>query len=238
MEADFLSKVLNIVAVDLLLSGDNAVVIAMAVASLPKELARKAAIWGAVGAVGLRIVFAALAALLLGIPLLEAIGGLLLFWIAWKLLVGEGDDDENPAGQVTHFFHAVRTIILADVVMSLDNILAVGGASHGDLKLLLFGLALSIPIVLFGSSLLTKVLHRFPAIAYVGAAILVNLAAQMFLNDKFVRQYGAFFFDHVPAWFADYGMRVIAIVVVCGLGYLRARKAHAGAPVEKTGDAS
>ena len=142
-------NVLKITVIDLVLSGDNAVVIAMAVRSLPKDIARKASIFGAGAAVALRIAFTAAAALLLHVPFLQAVGGAILFWIAYKLLIEEEEGEERP-GEIRDFWEAVRIIVLADLVMSLDNILAVGGASEGNLALMLFGLALSIPLVLFG----------------------------------------------------------------------------------------
>lgn len=182
---DFLPALLNIIVIDLVLSGDNAVVIAMAVQHLPPQMARKAAIWGAAGAVGLRVFFAAIAAMLLSVPLLQAIGGIALFWIAYKLLV-EKEEDAHAHQEVHSFRDAIKIIILADVVMSLDNILAVGGASHGNIWLLLFGLGLSIPLVLFGSSLLTDVLRRWPILGYVGSAVLAWTAGRMILHDRFV----------------------------------------------------
>lgn len=181
-----LDAVLKIVVIDLVLSGDNAVVIAMAVKSLPEKVARRASIIGAAGAVILRVVFAALAALLLSVPYLQAIGGIALFWIAYKLLIEEEEGEETP-GEIHGFWEAVRIIIIADAVMSLDNILAVGGASHGNVTLLLFGLALSIPIVLFGSQFLTTLLRRWPMLAYVGAGVLAWTAAEMVMHDQKVR---------------------------------------------------
>lgn len=182
MDGVTLDAVIKIIVIDLVLSGDNAVVIAMAVKSLPPQIARRAAIIGAAGAVLLRVLFAALAAVLLAVPYLQAIGGALLFWIAYKLLV-QKDEEMHHAGDVQGFWQAVRIIILADVVMSLDNILAVGGAAHGNLALLLFGLVLSIPIVLFGSQLLTGLMHRWPFLAYLGAGVLAWTAGEMLLHD-------------------------------------------------------
>lgn len=177
---------LNIVAVDLILSGDNAVVIGMAVRRLPPALARRAAIIGAIGAVGLRVLFTALAAWLLAIPLLQAAGGVVLLFVAWKLLQGGGPEDDAVAA-AEGFWPAVKAIVAADVVMSLDNILAVGGAAHGNVWLLLFGLALSIPLVLGGSALVTGALRRWPALSAVGAGVLAVTAAQMLAGDPTIR---------------------------------------------------
>jgi YjbE family integral membrane protein len=185
VDLGFLTAILTIIAIDLVLSGDNAVVIAMASRRLPPAQRRKAIIWGGGGAVVLRILFTILASLLLSVPLLQAAGGILLIYIAIKLLrphtVEHGDIKEANT-----MAEAIRTIIMADVVMSLDNMLAVGGAAHGNLGLLIFGLALSIPILLFGSSAIARMIDRYPWLNYVGAAILVHTAIVMFFEDKYV----------------------------------------------------
>lgn len=224
-----LEQVMKIVVIDLVLSGDNAVVIAMAVKSLPSAIARRAAIIGAAGAVGLRVVFAAAAAYLLAIPYLQAFGGMILFWIAYKLLIQEEEGEESP-GEIHNFGEAVRIIILADLVMSLDNILAVGGASHGNLLLLLFGLALSIPIVLFGSQMLTTVLRRWPALAYVGSGVLAWTAAEMIVHDKKVGP----LVDSVGVWHLDTIFQVLATLLVLALGYMAARRMKAKSDAKKT----
>ena len=177
-----LTAILSIIIIDLVLSGDNAVVIGMAARSLSAENRRKAIVFGGAGAIGLRILFTALATVLLGIPYLQAIGGVLLFYIAFKLLQpqGGGHGGIKEAGSLRE---AIQTIILADVVMSLDNILAVAGAAHGDIRLLMFGLLLSIPIILFGSELVARLLGRFPALLYLGAFVLVHAAVAMMLQD-------------------------------------------------------
>ena len=180
-----LSAILSIIIIDLVLSGDNAVVIGMAARSLSPENRRKAIIFGGAGAVGLRILFTALATILLGIPYLQAIGGLLLIYIAFKLVRPQGAShgDIRAAGNLRE---AIQTIVLADVVMSLDNILAVAGAAHGDIRLLMFGLLLSIPILLFGSELVARLLGRFPALLYIGVYVLVHAAVVMFFEDPTV----------------------------------------------------
>jgi YjbE family integral membrane protein len=185
VDFEFLVPILKIIAIDLVLSGDNAVVIAMASRRLPPAQRRKAIIWGGGGAVVLRIIFTVLAALLLGVPLLQAIGGLLLLYIAVKLL-RPAHDHHSGVKEADTMMGAIRTIILADVVMSLDNMLAVGGAAHGHLWLLLFGLALSIPILLLGSSFIARLIDRYPWLNYVGAAILVHTALEMFFADDLV----------------------------------------------------
>ena len=174
MDLDLLSKLGAIIVIDLVLSGDNAVVIGMASRSLPLEARKRAIILGGVGAVGLRIFFTAIAALLLDVPLLQAIGAVLLLYIAFRLV--RPAHHEEHVTEASSMREAVKTIIMADVVMSLDNILAVGGAAHGDLYLLLFGLGLSLPILLFGSSIVARMMNRLPILVYIGAAILVITA--------------------------------------------------------------
>jgi YjbE family integral membrane protein len=184
---ELLSAVLSIVVIDLVLSGDNAVVIGMAARSLSPENRRKAIILGGAGAIGLRILFTALATLLLGIPGLQAIGGVLLFYIAFKL-IRPHDPEGHNVKEAGNLREAVQTIVLADVVMSLDNVLAVGGAAHGNLQLLIFGLLLSIPIILFGSELVARLMGRFPAFIYIGVFVLVHAAVSMILHDPTVER--------------------------------------------------
>ena len=209
MDLVLLKAVFSIVLIDLVLSGDNAVVIGMASRLLPAAQRRRAILLGAGGAVGLRILFTALTAVLLGIPLLQAGGGLLLLWIAFKLLRqrehAQGVTEGRTLGE------AVRTIILADVIMSLDNILAVGGAAHGNLGLLLFGLGLSMPIILFGSGLVAVLLHRLPWLAYLGSGILVYTAVEMILEDRLLAAY----LPH--AWPLALGTSSVLVVGVLGL---------------------
>lgn len=184
LEIDFLTRLFSIVLIDLVLSGDNAVVIGMAARRLSDENRRKAIIWGGVGAVALRVLFTVAAALLLGLPYLQAIGGILLLWIAIRLI--KPSHDEAHIHEAGSLGDAIRTIILADVVMSLDNILAVGGAAHGHLGLLVFGLMLSIPILMLGSNLVAKVLQRLPILLYIGVFVLVHAAVGMILGDKLI----------------------------------------------------
>jgi len=186
-ELDLIKAVLSIVVIDLVLSGDNAVVIGMASRRLAPEQRRRAIIFGAVGAIGLRVTFTAMVALLLGIPLLQAVGGAVLIWIAFKLLREEHNEQNVREG--ANLFDAVRTIIIADVIMSLDNILAVGGAAHGNLGLLLFGLALSMPIIMFGSNIVATLMNRLPWLVYLGSAILAYTAGEMIFEDRIIGNY-------------------------------------------------
>ena len=182
-----LPGLMGIVIIDLVLSGDNAIVIGMAARRLSPRQRRMAIILGGAGAIGLRVLFAAMAALLLRIPLLQAAGGFLLVWIAWKLLREEGSGhDVAESGSLVG---ALKTIILADVIMSLDNILAIAGVSHGDVGLLLFGLLLSMPLILFGSGLIAAIMNRAPWLTLVGAGILAWTAGKMVVEDPVVTQY-------------------------------------------------
>jgi YjbE family integral membrane protein len=184
MSLDLLTQVLAIIFINVILSGDNALVIGMASRTLPPKQRRMAIILGGAGAIVLRIVFTAVAALFLHVPLLEAAGGLILVWIAYKLL-----NDDSDAHQVTSgdsLISAIRTIIVADAVMSLDNMLAVAGAAHGSIELLLFGLGASMPFILIGSNYLARLLNRFPWLMIGGAGVLAVTAASMIADDKLV----------------------------------------------------
>lgn len=215
LSVDFLAKVLSIIVIDLVLSGDNAVVIGMAARRLSPDQRRRAIIIGGGGAVVLRMIFTALAALLLGIPFLQAAGGLLLLWIAYKLLRPEDHDAHvSEAGSLSQ---AIKTIVLADVVMSLDNILAVGGAAHGHLGLLLFGLAFSIPLLLLGSELVARLLGRLPVLVYFGAIVLVLTAVSMILEDEIVHDLHAF---------ATWETALITLVISTVIVYLGWRAQH------------
>ncbi|HHW42363.1 YjbE family putative metal transport protein [Desulfofundulus thermobenzoicus] len=183
----FIAAVFSIVIINLVLSGDNALVIAMACRCLPAVDQKKAVFWGTFGAVALRVVLTVAAVYLLKIPFLQLVGGLLLVWIALKLLLEDsGEENVYEAGC---FWDAVKTIVMADFVMSLDNVLGVAAAARGNLWLLIFGLALSVPIVVAGSSLIIKILKRLPLTVDVGAAILGWTAGEMILKDRFVHPY-------------------------------------------------
>ncbi|MCR2823159.1 TerC family protein [Lederbergia panacisoli] len=177
---------LKIIAIDIVLSGDNAIVIAMATRSLPKELQNKAILWGTAGAVTLRILFAIIIVWLLQIPYVNIIGGLLLLWIAYTVLVG-GKDETNISSH-TGFMKAIGTIIMADAVMSLDNVIAVAGAANGHVLMIAIGVAISIPIMIFGSKFIVKAMDKYHWIAYVGSGILAWTAGEMLLKDKHVDQ--------------------------------------------------
>jgi YjbE family integral membrane protein len=186
LSGELFARFLGILAIDLILSGDNAVVIALAVRQLKGDTRRKAIILGATGAVLLRLFFAAIVTFLLQIPLLQAVGGALLLWVAWKLVHDSPGGEENEVQAGGNLWEAIRIIIIADVVMSLDNVVALVGVSGGNLALLVFGLALTIPLIIWGSTLLSALLDRWRWLVYVGAGILVYVAVEMLFEDRVV----------------------------------------------------
>ncbi|MEI7841706.1 MAG: TerC family protein [Gallionellaceae bacterium] len=181
--AQFWVDVFKIIMIDLLLSGDNAVVIALACRNLPAAQRKKGILYGVGGAIGLRIVLTFFAVSLLALPYLKLVGALLLLWIGIKLLL---PDDEHSEGNIkadTHLWGAIKTIIIADFVMSLDNVLGVAGAAHGNVMLLVFGLLISIPMIAWSSQLVLKLIDRFPFIVFAGGALLGYVAGEMLLGE-------------------------------------------------------
>src|SRR5258705_7283837 len=172
----------QIIVVNILLSGDNAVVIALAARSLPAHQQKQAIIWGSVAAIIMRVILTIVAVEMLKLPYLKIIGGLLLFWIAIQLLVPE-DDGEDGIESSSNVMVAIRTILIADLVMSLDNVIGVAAAAKGDNVLVILGLAISIPLIIFGSTLLLKLMDRFPIIITGGAALLGWVAGEMLITD-------------------------------------------------------
>jgi len=219
VDLELIGQLLQIIAIDLVLSGDNAVVIAMASRRLPPEQRRKAILWGGGGAVGLRIVFTILASLLLDVNYIQAIGGLLLVYIAIKLVRPGGAEHGNVEAADT-MRGAIQTIIMADAVMSLDNMLAVGAAGHGHIGLLIFGLMLSIPILLFGSSLIARLIDKYVWLNYVGAAILVHTALELFFADDVVHD------TLHPSRLMELIIIALAIAAVTALGVFWTRRAR------------
>jgi YjbE family integral membrane protein len=182
---DNIVPILQIVWIDLLLSGDNAVVIALACRSLPPRQRKLGMLLGAGTAIGLRIIFAMAITFLLGVPFLKIIGGLLLLWIGIKLAVGE-EEEGHDIESSENLWRAVRTIAIADAVMSLDNVIAIAGAAGGNIWLFIFGLLLSIPLIIFGSQIITTIIDRFPAVIWAGAALLGWIAGEMIVGDPVV----------------------------------------------------
>ena len=200
----------SIIMVNLLLSGDNAVVIGMAVRTLPAGQKQRAMVIGGLGAIGLRVVLTAVAALLLRIPLLQAAGGLVLAWITYRLLVpGDGVAAVRVATEAT-FGAALRTIIVADLTMSVDNMLAVAAAAHGNLGLLIIGLVLSMAVILAGGSVVAVLLGKLPWLVYVGGAILLLVAGNLIASDPVLKDVLG-----VYPW-AAWGLAVTLGVVVAG----------------------
>jgi len=182
----FWIAVLQIIAVDIMLGGDNAVVIALACRKLPPEQRQKGIFWGVFGAIGLRAVMIFFALQLLALPFLKIVGGLLLLWIGIKLLQPEHGDEHGNIDGGTTLLAAIKTIVVADAVMSLDNVIAVAGASHGSMVLVTFGILVSIPIVVWGSKLVLTLMDRFPIVITLGAALLGWIAGGMLLTDPTV----------------------------------------------------
>jgi YjbE family integral membrane protein len=213
----FVVGIINIVIIDLILAGDNAVVIAMAVRSLPRRQRQWGIILGAGAAVILRVVLTFFVAQLLGIKFLKLAGGALIAWIAVKLFV-EGTPEQTDK-EAKNLLQAMWLIVVADITMSLDNVLAVAGASHGNLFLLIFGLALSIPLVVFTSNLLAMLMDRYPIIIYIGAAVLGRVAGEMIFTDPAVEVW-----LNPPVWFR-YTMEALFAVGVILIGKLWLRLA-------------
>jgi YjbE family integral membrane protein len=186
LDTSFWIGFINIIILDLVLSGDNAVVIGMAARALPYRQRKKAILLGTSAAILLRVALTGIAAYLLNIPLLMSVGGLVLLWIAMKLIAEEDDGTEVHVGRGLK--EAVKTIIIADVVMSLDNVLAVAGAAHGNFWLVLFGLALSIPIIMWGSRVIAVMMNQLSWLLYVGSAILGYTAGQLIVDDPIIHQ--------------------------------------------------
>ena len=177
-----------IVLIDLVLAGDNAIVIALAARNLPPLLKRKAIIWGTVGAIVVRSAMTVGVVWLLQIPGLMLVGGLGLVWIAYQLLADQGDGEAHGESATT-FWGAMKTIIVADALMGVDNVLGVAGAAHGAFDLVVIGLLVSIPIVVLGSSVVLKLVERFPSIISIGAAVLAFTAAQMLVSEPLLSDY-------------------------------------------------
>lgn len=221
-DPEMLLRVLSIVAIDLTVSGENALVIALAVRSLPPRQQMQGRIWGTVGAVVLRVVLIFVVTYLLQVPLLRLVGGILLLWIAVRL-VRQSPDHEPSVKESGSLRSAIWTIMLADAVMSLDNVLAVAGAAHGHFMLALFGVALSLPIVVFGSGLVGAMMTRWPGMIYLAGGVLGYVGGEMIVDDPFAE-----------AWLG-HGVLTLAIpivlaVAIAALGWLGARPAASRRP--------
>jgi YjbE family integral membrane protein len=211
----------SIIGANIVLSGDNAVVIAMAARKLPEKQRKQAVLYGSAAAIVLRIVLTLVAVQLLHYPYLKLIGAILLVYIGVQLLTDSGDEEESDQKDSKDgMFAAVRTILIADLVMSLDNVIAVAAAAKGNTTLLILGLAISIPLIVFGSTILMKVMDRFPIIIPMGAALLGFLAGEMFVTDPSTK----LFFEKLLPSPVIAGVIGAAIVVLIGLAIKKARR--------------
>lgn len=223
LSASFFAALLQIMLVNVVLSGDNAVVIALAARNLPAQLQNQAILWGSGGAIVLRVLLTIIAVQLLQIPYLQALGGLLLVWIAVQLLV-EKDEEDGAHHAHGDLLGAVKTILIADVVMSLDNTLAIAGVAKGNWTLLIVGLALSIPLIVVGSTVIMKMMDRFPVVVYIGAALIAWTAGEMIDSDQAIQ-------PHLPGIFHSTPYLAMLLTVgVIGYGwwsnYRQGRSAH------------
>jgi YjbE family integral membrane protein len=220
-DPEFWARWLGIVLIDLALAGDNAVVIALAVRSLPRRQALLGRIWGTVGAVLLRILFIAIVSALLQVPLLQLIGGILLVWIAFKLV--RPSHGGGASGEVRHgasVWEAVWIIIVADIIMSLDNVIAIAGAAHGNMVLVVFGIGLSIPLVVAGSGILAQLMNRFQWIIWIGGGVLGYVAGEMIARDSLVAdRLGS------SASTVQHALGIVLGVVITFLGWWLSRRA-------------
>ncbi len=212
----------QIILIDILLGGDNAVVIALACRRLPPDLRRKGILWGVVGAVVARIVLIFFALQLLELPYVKAVGAVLLLWIGVKLMLPDEEDSHGKIDGGTTLWSAVRTVVVADVVMSLDNVIAVSAAANGHLGLVVFGILVSVPIIVWGSSLVLRLIDRFPLVITLGAALLGWIAGGMLLSDIAWKAWA----DALPAWLPRAASAAGALLVVA-IGMLLARRARA-----------
>lgn len=224
---EFFTALATIVFIDLLLAGDNAIVIGLAAAKLPPQQQKKAVIWGTVGAVGIRVIATILVVQLLAIPWLNLVGGLLLIWIAYKLLVQEDEHGNIKAGNT--LWQSIRTIIIADAAMGIDNVIAVAGAAKGsshsehEMILVILGLIISVPVVVWGSTLFIKLINKYAWIVYAGSAVLAYTAAKMITHEN---KFNGFLEDDAVIYWT---FIIVVVVLTVVAGFLtnksKARKA-------------
>jgi YjbE family integral membrane protein len=224
LSPQFFSALAAIVVIDLALAGDNAIVIALAARNLPQAQRRRAILWGTVGAVAVRCAMTLAVVWLLGVPGLMAAGGLVLVWIAYKLLDPRDAEPAHGIRPAVSFWAAMQTIVVADAAMGLDNVLAVAGAAHGSILLVVLGLAISIPIVVWGSTLVLALIRRHAWIVHVGVAVLAWTAAHMIVAEPLL---AGFFAGHPVASVGAYAV-VFATVFGAGLANARRRTAPVG----------
>ncbi len=227
---EFWVAVLQIIAIDILLGGDNAVVIALACRNLPEKQRKLGIMWGVAGAITLRVILTIFAVTLLSIPYLKIVGAVLLAWIAIKLVLPQEGDGGHDIDASDSLVGAIKTIIIADLVMSLDNVLAVAGAAKDSWALIVFGLLVSIPIIVYCSTLVLKLMDRFPWIIILGGGLLGWIAAGMAIHDVAVRDWVS---SNWP-W-AEYALPALGASIVMAIGWYLARSA-AASKVEAVSD--
>jgi YjbE family integral membrane protein len=215
LSPEFWSALFAIIVIDLVLAGDNAIVIGLAARKLPKAQQKKAIIWGTVGAIVIRMIATLTVVWLLKIPGLLLIGGVLLIWIAYKLLV---DDSGHEIKAGDNFWAAIKTIVVADALMGLDNVIGVAGAANGHFGLVVIGLIISVPIMVWGSTIILKLVERYPIIITFGSAILAFTASKMIMEEKMWIQ----FFEHNPV--LKYGLSALVIGGVLLIARLKKRQ--------------
>ena len=212
---EFISALVAIVIIDLVLAGDNAIVIALAARNLPADLRKRAIVWGTIGAIAVRTAMTLIVVWLLKVPGLLAIGGALLVWIAYKLIIDNEGDEAHKFKPSTSFWAAMNTIIVADALMGLDNVLAVAGAAQGNFMLVVIGLLVSIPIVVGGSQIILKYVERYPVIVYIGSAVLAWTAVKMITSEPLLQPLTA---DYAVLVYASYVFVIGGVLVT---GFLR-----------------
>lgn len=223
--APWWSALLAIILIDLVLAGDNAIVIALAARNLPAHLQKRAIIWGTVGAIVVRSAMTLGVVWLLKVPGLMLVGGIALLWIAYKLIAPPDDGDGAGHAGATTFWGAMRTIVIADAIMGVDNVLGVAGAAHGSFDLVVLGLLISIPIVVFGSSIVLRLVERFPSIMYVGAGVLAFTAGKMIVNERLLES--TFKAGDTASQVAYWSVCLLSIVAVLASGWISNRRAAA-----------
>ncbi|MFC7321220.1 TerC family protein [Halobacillus campisalis] len=215
MNWDMLEPILIIIGIDIILGGDNAVVIALASRNLPPKQRNKAVLIGTGLAIVSRVLLTMVALYLLHIPYLRLIGGVLLIYIAIKLLIDNEDTASIKSGD--SLFSAIKTIVFADIVMGFDNVLAIAGASHGNITLVIFGLLISVPIIIWGSRIILKLMEKFPILVYIGAGILAFTAGEMILEDPNISE----LFYHVNPMLTLFPLMMVLVTISIGYFYNR-----------------
>ena len=227
MPLEFTTLIDNLIAIiiiDLVLAGDNAIIIALATKNLPKDLQRKAILWGTIGAIVIRTLMTILAVQLLKIPGLSAVGGLSLLYIAYQLITD--NNDEHAESGTSSFWTAMRTIVIADAVMGIDNVLAVAGASEGNIYLVVAGLLISIPIVVFGSQLVLGLLQKYTWLIYVGGAVLIITGVKMITHEKLLEPW----FNEILHPYNEFGLMAACLILILGVGIRIRNQSHKKQP--------